>query len=92
MIHASQSVSLVSTFHHVMQGVLSVGLFMNDQEFVGYAALNGLKHNVGLFHGGGWYPLGVQALLCVCVIAWSMMCTFVLLNVSVLHIAMGTCG
>ena len=65
------------------KGVLAVGLFMRDQTFLGNTSLNGVRHNIGLFHGGGWYPLGVQALMCVCVIGWSMSCTFIILNVRI---------
>lgn len=37
---------------------------------------------VGLFHGGGWYSLGVQAAGVAAIIAWSAVVSFIILLVS----------
>ena len=58
------------------QGMLSVGLLMDNDPI---CALN--RGNVGLFHGGGFYSLGVQLLAVVCIIAWSAFVTLLFLLV-----------
>ena len=57
-----------------------MGLFGKDDRIESYT-----QGRSGLFHGGGAYLLGIQALTCVCVTAWSMLATFVLLLVSELY-------
>ncbi|XP_059079544.1 putative ammonium transporter 3 [Tigriopus californicus] len=57
-----------------MWGMLAVGLFAEKDE------LEGFSQYAGLFHGGGFYLLGVQTLCCVCFIAWSSLLTYVLIK------------
>ena len=57
--------------------MLSVGLFV-DQDSV----MNLNKGNIGLFHGGGGYSLGIQALSCLCVVVWGAITSLMLLVVS----------
>jgi ammonia channel protein AmtB len=60
-----------------MQGMLAVGFFMNRDN------LSGLNNGqVGLFHGGGGYCLGIQAAAAASIIAWSMTVTFIVCIVS----------
>lgn len=58
-----------------MWGMLAIGLFARKDE------LEGFSQYAGLFDGGGLYLLGVQALSCVCFIAWSSIVTFILIKV-----------
>ena len=60
------------------QGMLAVGLFVSEDLITGLS-----RGNAGLFHGGGFYLLGVQVLAIVCLIAWSTVVTYVLLTVSI---------
>ncbi|GAB6019404.1 hypothetical protein CHUAL_000984 [Chamberlinius hualienensis] len=55
-------------------GLLSCGIFPDSDQ-----VLNINSGGAGLFKGGGWYMLGVQALACVCLSTWSAITTFVLL-------------
>lgn len=55
-------------------GVLAVGLFAENPY-----PLDTTRGRSGLFHGGGWYLLGVQFLACVCLASWSIVTTFILL-------------
>ncbi|XP_071102710.1 putative ammonium transporter 3 [Haliotis cracherodii] len=55
-------------------GLLAVGLFVEQEPIENLTG--GLS---GLFHGGGWYLLGIQTLSAVCEIAWSATTTFILL-------------
>ncbi len=55
--------------------MLAVGLFGARDDLENFSA------NDGLFHGGGLYLLGVQALACVTFMCWSSLCTFVLISV-----------
>ncbi|CAG5125656.1 unnamed protein product, partial [Candidula unifasciata] len=66
-------------------GLLAVGLFAADDHVE-----NLTSGRNGLFHGGGFYMLGVQTLAVVCESAWSAGSTFLLLYVSMpLQITMG---
>ena len=58
--------------------MLAVGLFGKDDRIERYT-----QGRSGLFHGGGGYLLGIQALTCLCVILWSTILTFLMLYVSV---------
>ena len=77
--------------------MLAVGIFAqkdhleNFSQHSGAESLNsitseGLKQyfwsTIGLFHGGGFYLLGVQLFACVCCILWSMVVTYVLIKES----------
>ncbi|XP_063631478.1 putative ammonium transporter 2 isoform X1 [Cydia splendana] len=55
-------------------GVLAVGLFADNP--IPMDTTNGRS---GLFKGGGWYLLGVQALTGVCLMAWGVIVTMLLL-------------
>ncbi|XP_046399246.1 putative ammonium transporter 2 [Ischnura elegans] len=55
-------------------GLLAVGLFASDPQL-----LDTTRGESGLFHGGGWYLLGVQMLSAVCYVTWSSVLTFILL-------------
>ncbi|XP_055598087.1 putative ammonium transporter 2 isoform X1 [Uranotaenia lowii] len=55
-------------------GVLAVGLFADNPIPLG--TTNGRS---GLFKGGGWYLLGVQALSALCLSCWAICSTFALL-------------
>ncbi len=55
-------------------GMLAVGLFVDIDPLEDMTA--GRR---GLFHGGGFYLLGVQTLAVVCIIAWSGLVSFILL-------------
>ena len=57
-------------------GLLSVGLF--SQRF---PPEDGYSRYDGLFHGGGFYLLGVQTLAAIVLIAWAAVVTFILLYV-----------
>lgn len=54
--------------------MLAVGLFAENPKPLGTTS-----GRDGLFQGGGWYLLGVQALTCVCLSLWSMLVTVILL-------------
>jgi len=73
-LHIDDPVGAVSV-HGVsgIWGMLAVGLFMREEKQGG---LNG-KY-VGLFHGGGWDSLGVQALATVCIMAWAAVTTLII--------------
>ncbi|KAJ0170283.1 hypothetical protein K1T71_014211 [Dendrolimus kikuchii] len=55
-------------------GVIAVGLFADNP--IPMETTNGRS---GLFKGGGWYLLGVQTLTGVCLMAWGIVVTMVLL-------------
>lgn len=55
-------------------GVIAVGLFADNP--IPMEATNGRS---GLFKGGGWYLLGVQSLTAVCLAAWGVLVTMLLL-------------
>lgn len=59
-----------------MWGVLAVGLFAEDPKPL--ATTGGRK---GLFKGGGWELLGVQALCVVCLTTWAIVTTALILMV-----------
>lgn len=61
----------------LLQGLLAVGLFVEQDPIE-----NLTGGSSGLFHGGGWYLLGIQTLSAVCEIAWSATTTFIMLFVS----------
>ena len=56
--------------------MLAVGLFAEKDHLEGFSAY------AGLFHGGGFYLLGVQILACVSCILWSACITFLLIKVT----------
>jgi len=57
-------------------GMLSIGFFMDVDR------LSGLNNGqVGLFHGGSGYSLGIQAAACASIIAWSMLTTAIVLGI-----------
>ncbi len=58
-------------------GMMVVGLFGKKDNLEGF-----LMHS-GLFHGGGFYLLGVQLLACTCFIIWSAVVTFILIKVKI---------
>ncbi|XP_071440388.1 putative ammonium transporter 3 [Hetaerina americana] len=55
-------------------GLIAVGLFASDPQL-----LDTTRGESGLFHGGGWYLLGVQVLSAICYVTWSSLLTFILL-------------
>ncbi|VEN55964.1 unnamed protein product [Callosobruchus maculatus] len=55
-------------------GVLAVGLFADNP-----APLDTTNGRCGLFKGGGWYLLGIQALTVVCLLTWGLVTTSLLL-------------
>ncbi|KAF5290991.1 hypothetical protein FQA39_LY14522 [Lamprigera yunnana] len=55
-------------------GVLAVGLFAQDPY-----PLETTNGRSGLFEGGGWYLLGIQALSCVCLATWAFCISIALL-------------
>ncbi|XP_041983096.1 putative ammonium transporter 3 [Aricia agestis] len=55
-------------------GVIAVGLFADNP--IPMETTNGRS---GLFKGGGWYLLGVQTLMAVCLMAWALSVTMLLL-------------
>ena len=57
-------------------GMLAVGLFAEEDK------LESFSRYAGLFHGGGFYLLGVQLLACVCFTAWASTVTLLLIWVS----------
>ncbi|XP_059079547.1 putative ammonium transporter 3 isoform X2 [Tigriopus californicus] len=56
-------------------GMLAVGLFARTDH------LEGVSQHAGLFHGGGFYLLGVQGLCCVCFMLWSSIATLILIKI-----------
>jgi ammonia channel protein AmtB len=58
--------------------MLSVGIFVDIDPYED--TTHGQK---GLIHGGGFRLLGIQALACLAIIAWSAGTSFILLYVSV---------
>lgn len=63
------------------QGLLSVGFFAGNE------TLENLTQNrYGLFHGGGFYLLGIQTLTAVCLIAWTSVTTLMILIVSLCQV------
>ena len=54
-------------------GMIVVGLFGQKDE------LEGFSHYDGLFHGGGFYLLGVQLLASLCCMVWASILTFILI-------------
>ena len=59
--------------------MLAVGLFAAHEPIE-----NTTMGRSGLFHGGGFYFLGVQTLACVVITAWSAFTSAVLLVVSII--------
>ena len=57
--------------------MLMVGLLIEDDPLEQYN-----RGNAGLFKGGGAYLLGIQALGCLCIMAWAGGITLILLVVS----------
>ncbi|KAK3097740.1 hypothetical protein FSP39_012695 [Pinctada imbricata] len=55
-------------------GLLAVGLFARNDPLE-----NTTQGRSGLFHGGGFYLLGVQTLACVCIVAWSVLTSLIML-------------
>ncbi|KAK4884898.1 hypothetical protein RN001_001169 [Aquatica leii] len=55
-------------------GVLAVGLFAQNP-----FPLDTTFGRSGLFEGGGWYLLGIQALSCVCLATWAFSISIILL-------------
>ena len=55
-------------------GVLSVGIFARSAD-----PLPTTRGRNGLLYGGGWYLLGVQFLECICLSAWAIVTTLILL-------------
>lgn len=53
---------------------MAVGLFADNPE-----PLMTTNGRVGLFKGGGWYLLGIQALSALCLMSWGVLSTFILL-------------
>ena len=49
--------------------MLAAGLMARKDNLEGYVSYD------GLFHGGGYYLLSVQALACVCCVVWSVITT-----------------
>ena len=49
--------------------------------FAGKDHLEGFSSYSGLFHGGGFYLLGVQLLASICCIVWSGSVTFLIIKV-----------
>ena len=58
--------------------MIAVGLFAEKDQLEGFSA------HAGLFHGGGFYLLGVQFLACICFIVWSGASTFLIIKVGFL--------
>jgi ammonia channel protein AmtB len=58
--------------------MLSVGIFVDIDPVE-----DTTEGQRGLLHGGGFRLLGIQALACVAIIAWSAVTSFILLFVSV---------
>ena len=67
-LHVDDPVGAISV-HGVcgLWGTISVGLFASDPALLGEGFLP------GLFYGGGFHALGVQALGAVCLIAWAVL-------------------
>lgn len=63
-------------------GVLAVGLFADNPQ-----PLTTTSGRSGLFKGGGWELLGVQALAVSCLMAWSVLSTALILWVIIHPIA-----
>ena len=59
--------------------MIAVGLFAEKDLLEGFSA------HAGLFHGGGFYLLGVQFLACVCCTLWSGTTTFLIIKVAELQ-------
>ena len=55
--------------------MLAVGLFAGKDHLEGFSLYS------GLFHGGGFYLLGVQLLASICCIVWSGSVTFLIIKV-----------
>ena len=53
--------------------MIAVGLFGEKDE------LEGFSQYAGLFHGGGFYLLGVQLLACVSFMIWASCVTYMLI-------------
>ncbi|XP_026474376.1 putative ammonium transporter 2 [Ctenocephalides felis] len=65
-----------SSVHGVagLWGVLAVGIFGENP-----IPLPTTKGRSGLFKGGGWYLMGVQALACLCLATWGVFSTMLIL-------------
>ena len=57
-------------------GVIAVGIFADNP-----IPLDTTSGRVGLFHGGGWYLLGVQSLTALCLALWGFFSSVILLYV-----------
>ncbi|OWF51366.1 ammonium transporter 3 [Mizuhopecten yessoensis] len=57
-------------------GMLAVGLFAENEPLE-----NTTQGRAGVFHGGGFYLMGIQMLSIVCLVAWSAVTSFLLLMV-----------
>lgn len=55
-------------------GMIVVGLFGKKDNLEGFLLYD------GLFHGGGFYLLGIQLLACLCFIVWSSIVTVLLIS------------
>ncbi|XP_033749231.1 putative ammonium transporter 3 [Pecten maximus] len=55
-------------------GMLAVGLFAENDSLE-----NTTRGRSGVFHGGGFYLIGIQLLSVVCLITWSALTSFILL-------------
>ena len=56
--------------------MIAVGLFAEKDRLEDFASYS------GVFHGGGFYLLGVQLLACFCCIVWSSLVTLTLIKVT----------
>ena len=63
--------------------MLAVGLFAGKDHLEGFSSYS------GLFHGGGFYLLGVQLLASICCIVWSGSVTFLIIKVLYYGIELG---
>lgn len=59
------------------QSLIAVGLFTRNDTISGFN-----RDQLGLFHGGGFYLLGVELLLAVTLIVWAGLMTFIITGVS----------
>ncbi|XP_066968319.1 putative ammonium transporter 3 [Macrobrachium rosenbergii] len=76
-LHIDDPVGATSV--HGLCGVwamIAIGLFVKADQLL--QMTNG---NSGLFRGGGFYLLGIQALACLCVAMWSMSTTYIILKI-----------
>lgn len=57
-------------------GIISIGIFGEEVTVMG-----GNFVQNGLIFGGGWHLLGIQALTALCITAWGIISTFILLGI-----------